>query len=206
MKENKVFFWDFDGVLLNSNAVRDRGFIEVLKDYPESEVQQLLEFHQRNGGLSRYVKFRYFFEEVRGESISEEQVKEWAQRFSFIMKKLLVNPELLIEESVAFVEKHHANFPMHIVSGSDGNELRYLCDRLNIARYFVSIHGSPTPKKQLVRDVLNSYQYPKSDCLLIGDSINDYEAAEYNGISFYGYNNPTLKSKNYINAFNDFKF
>ncbi len=202
---NKVFFWDFDGVLMNSNAIRDRGFIEVLKDYPDNEVKKLLEFHQLNGGLSRYVKFRYFFEKIRKESISDTDIKGWALRFSIIMKELLVDPTLLIEESVAFVKKHHANYPMHIVSGSDGNELRYLCDQLGIAKYFISIHGSPTPKKQLVHDVLNFHQYKKSDALLIGDSINDYEAAEFNDISFYGYNNPALESENYINNFNDFK-
>ena len=45
-------------------------------------------FHQKNGGLSRYVKFRYFFEEVVGVDITEEEVNSWAMRFSEIMKKL----------------------------------------------------------------------------------------------------------------------
>jgi phosphoglycolate phosphatase-like HAD superfamily hydrolase len=41
---------------------------------------------------------------------------------------------------------------------------------------------------------------------LIGDSINDYEAAEESNIDFYGYNNEELKevSKKYINNFENF--
>ena len=38
--------------------------------------------------------------------------------------------------------------------------------------------------------------------LLIGDSINDYEAAKVNGISFFGYNNKMLIQKGaYIEKF-----
>ena len=200
MSNTKVFFWDFDGVLMNSNVVRDQGFIEVLSEFPQNEVDQLLAFHRKNGGLSRYVKFRYFFEEVRGESISEEQVNEWAARFSKQMKELLVDASLLIEETISFIKSIHANHPMHIVSGSDGNELRYLCEALQIDKYFISIHGSPTPKKQLVSTLISEHGYDKKDCLLIGDSINDYEAAEENGIAFYGYNNPELRKYAYLES------
>lgn len=65
----KTIFWDFDGVLMNSNAVRDKGFELVLADYPKDQVKQLMDFHQANGGLSRYVKFRYFFENIKFKSI-----------------------------------------------------------------------------------------------------------------------------------------
>lgn len=56
-----TIFWDFDGVLMNSNAVRDKGFELVLANYPKNQVKQLMNFHQANSGLSRYVKFRFFF-------------------------------------------------------------------------------------------------------------------------------------------------
>ncbi len=138
----KVILWDFDGVLLDSHAVRDMGFEVVLSDYSKEQVDRLLDFHRENGGLSRYVKFRYFFENIRGEAISDEAIQEWANKFSAIMKMLLINPELLIEDSIEFVKANHQQFRMHIVSGSDENELRYLCNQLGIAHYFHSVHGS----------------------------------------------------------------
>lgn len=57
----EIIFWDFDGVIMDSMKVRDEGFKIVLKDYPSDQVEKLMEFHRNNGGLSRYVKFRYFF-------------------------------------------------------------------------------------------------------------------------------------------------
>ena len=45
----------------------------------------------------------------------------------------------------------------------------------------------------------------KTETILVGDSINDYDAANYNDVTFYAYNNYKLKekTKNYINSFNE---
>jgi phosphoglycolate phosphatase-like HAD superfamily hydrolase len=54
---------------------------------------------------------------------------------------------------------------------------------------------------------LEKEQYKKCETILIGDSVNDYEAADINGIEFYGYNNLSLKKINnkYLYDFNNFK-
>ena len=196
MKLNKIqtLFWDFDGVIMDSNAVRDRGFEEVLKDYPQTEVNALMAFHRENGGLSRYVKFRYFFEDIRSESITKEEVNIWADKFSQIMMQLLINSDLLIQETLNFIKANAEKYIMHIVSGSDQRELRKICESLDIAKYFSSIHGSPTPKNDLVAELLQTHSYDKSTCLLIGDSKNDFEASKINGIQFMGYGNEKIKA------------
>lgn len=191
----KTIFWDFDGVIMNSNTVRDKGFEEVLKDFPKSEVDQLMVFHRENGGLSRYVKFRYFFEKVRGEVITEKTVNKWAKKFSKIMLDLLVDEDLLIHETMQFINTNYSKYAMHIVSGSDQTELRQICSELNIDHFFDSIHGSPTPKNNLVQSILKTRKYDKNECVLIGDSKNDYEASKVNGIHFMGYGNEDIISK-----------
>lgn len=195
--------WDFDGVLMDSMPIRDQGFYEVLKKYPRTEVEELMNFHRKNGGLSRYVKFRYFFEEVRKEKVSEAEVKNWAYRFSVVMRKNLIKDDLIIKDSMEFVRNNHEHFKMHIVSGSDQEELRYLCKENNIASFFNSIHGSPTPKISLVEQVIKKNGYKKEETILIGDSVNDYEAAKKNDIQFFGYNNTDLKilDAGYIKSF-----
>ncbi len=191
-KETEVIFWDFDGVILDSMAVRDWGFREIFKNYSEAQVEKLITYHRENGGLSRYVKIRYFYEEILKKEITESKVLEYAQLFSVLMKQELTNPENLILDAVNFIKRNYRNFKFHIVSGSDQNELRFLCKELGLSSYFLSIHGSPTPKKKLVADVLLDQAYRKEACCLIGDSINDYEAAQENKISFFGYNNSEL--------------
>jgi phosphoglycolate phosphatase-like HAD superfamily hydrolase len=80
-----------------------------------------------------------------------------------------------------------------------------LCKELGIYDYFKSIHGSPINKNKLVENVLLDNNHVESETILIGDSINDYEAAKANNVDFYGFNNSNLISlskqylENYMN-------
>jgi phosphoglycolate phosphatase-like HAD superfamily hydrolase len=198
----KVILWDFDGVIMDSMPIRDEGFRFVLSEYPKDQVDDLMEYHQNNGGLSRYNKFRYFFEGIRKESITEVEIEEFASKFSDFMLKRLLNEDLLINDTVNFIRKKALDYRMHIVSGSDQNELRIICEALNLEQYFISIHGSPTPKNELVKNLLKTNEYNPIAVVLIGDSHNDLDAAKQNGIDFIGYNNPKLSIKNqYIVSF-----
>ncbi len=199
----KVILWDFDGVLLDSMPIREFGFREVLKDFPEEQIETLISFHKLNGGMSRYVKFRYFYEQVLKKEITNEQVRALADRFSQIMLRELGNTKYLIDDSLNFIRTNGLQYHMHIVSGSDEAELRHLCSVLGIAGYFSSIYGSPKPKDQIIRDLLKEYNYAKNEVVLIGDSINDQDAANINEIDFLGYNNAEMAGKwqgYYINS------
>ena len=76
-----------------------------------------------------------------------------------------------------------------------------------LPKYFQSINGSPTPKTKLVQDIIEKKKLEKKSCVLIGDSINDYDAAKANGIDFYGYNNQALTHLgNYVDSFINIHF
>jgi phosphoglycolate phosphatase-like HAD superfamily hydrolase len=126
--------------------------------------------------------------------------------FSEIMRELLISEDLLIQDSLEYIKTHHQNQVMHVVSGSDGEELRYLCERLGLSEYFESIHGSPTPKPSLIKALLDSEKYPLEDVLMIGDAHNDRDAAMVNRIAFAGYNNEALRSLSgmYLDSFTKF--
>lgn len=190
---------------MNSNEVRDKGFEEVLAGFPQDQVTLLMDFHRKNGGLSRYVKFRYFFENIRMENTNDVQIQEYANKFSVIMLQLLLDEKLLIQETINFVENNFEEYIMHIVSGSDQKELRAICKYLDISKYFKTIEGSPTAKNILVRDIIKLNNYNKQTCVLIGDSINDFEAADINGIDFIGYGNNknVLVKSNFDSFFNN---
>ena len=204
----KYIIWDFDGVIVNSDEIRVLGFREVLQSYPKDQVEELIEYHQRNGGLSRYNKFRYFYEEILNKEITEEKVGEYAQQFSKIMLEKMTDKAILIQGTVNFIEENYQKFDFYIASGSDQTELRYLCEQLGVAGHFKDIFGSPTPKNELVKNIIAQTKANKEDYCMIGDAINDYDAATVNGIRFFGFNNPELRplGAGYIDYFKDFKF
>ena len=114
------------------------------------------------------------------------------------MKTNLTDANLLITPVIEFIKnQYNAGKIMHIVSGSDQVELQGLCKDLRIHHFFRSINGSPTHKSKLVENVMNSDNELSSNYCLIGDSINDYQAAQDNAITFFGYNNQKIKHLEY---------
>ena len=203
----KTILWDFDGVILDSMKVRTQGFRDIFDIHDKEKVERLVTFHLENGGLSRYVKIRFFFESILRTKIDEIEVKKYADQFSRIMRDNLISKKYLIKDTLKFIQANYTHYNFHIVSGSDQLELRYLCSELGIASYFKSIFGSPTPKSKLVEAVILANDYSKNQICLIGDSKNDYEAAIDNEVHFFGFNNKTLMSLgSYIDNFDKFKF
>lgn len=200
----KILF-DFDGVILDSSTVKEDAFRKVLRDFPREAVESLVEYHRGNGGLSRYHKFGYFLDSICGQKPDPDLVARWSREFSEAAKEQLADPARLIADTLAFIRKERRE--MHIVSGADGDEVRWLCDRLDLSRHFRTVQGSPTPKVELVARLLAGEGWKKEETVLIGDSVNDLRCAADNGIAFYGYNNPALRAHTdrYIESFAGFE-
>ncbi len=204
MIKNIVF--DFDGVILDSVPVKTEAFKKLFDDYAEDKVQKLIEYHLENGGKSRYLKIKYFFNEILNQEIHKKDILFYANKYSDLTKKELSKEKYLMVDTMTFIEQNYQNYNLHIASGADENDLKFICQSLELSKYFISIHGSPKIKNEIVRDILNKNQYKKNETILIGDSKNDHEAANINNIEFYGYNNLELKNlkHNYITSFCDF--
>ena len=202
----KNIIFDFDGVILDSVPVKTEAFRKLFEEYSEDQVQKLIEYHLENGGKSRYVKINYFFTTVVKKEISDKEVQNYAEKYSELTKIELSNKKYLIADTINFIKNNYKKYNLHIASGADASDLKFICERLELSKYFLSIHGSPKVKNEIVRDILNENQYKKNETILIGDSKNDYEAANINSIEFYGYNNLRLKNLNhkYITSFSDF--
>ena len=199
----KNIIFDFDGVILDSVPVKTEAFRQLFEGFPKDEIEKLIEYHIQNGGKSRYVKIKYFFENILKTAISKEEIQQYADKYSILTKEELANEKYLIKEIIDFIKNNYRLYNMHIASGADEEDLKYICKKLQIDNYFISINGSPKEKKDIIKDIINKNNYKKDETILIGDSINDYEAAIYNGIQFFGYNNLNLKVFNeniiYIN-------
>lgn len=201
----KTILWDFDGVILDSMKIKADGFLKLFEEYGDDELNKLYQFHFENGGISRFEKIKYFYNEILKKSITEEEALSLAGKFGNIVKKRLLDKSNLIQDSMEFIKRNYNNYHFHIVSGAEDNELNYLCKELDISKYFITIKGSPTKKSTLIQNILKEYSYDRKEILLIGDSMTDYNASLENAITFYGYNNLALNKFNYIESFKKFQ-
>ena len=206
LNKYSTIFWDFDGVIINSDEVRTEGFKHIFDSYSKEYIDKLINYHTINGGLSRYEKIEYFSQKILDKRLNDQEKREFAQLYGNYCRERLCNKNLLIKSSISFIKENHKNFNFHLVSASDEKELIYLCSNLDITKYFKSISGSPVNKIENIKRLLKSNNYIESKCCLIGDSINDKVAAIENSISFFGFNNKKLiKDSEYIYTFKSLK-
>ncbi len=204
MKIKNIIF-DFDGVILDSVPVKTNAFRKLFSDYPDSLVDEFINYHLLNGGVSRYKKIRYFHENLLKKEISEKEILNYADMYSDLTKEELANKKYLIMDSIDFVRINHEIYDMHIASGADEQDLLYICDTLGISKYFVTINGSPKPKNEIINNIMGIYNYKKDESCLIGDSLSDFQVAEDTGIIFFGYNCTELKKLDrFIDTFKHF--
>ena len=179
----KHLIFDFDGVLVESNEIRFDGFRLLFADYPHDQVQKLVEYAMSNGGMSRYEKIKYFFEEVRNEIISGDRVQVLSRQYTELVKQKVIDAEP-VQGSLEFLSNNYTYYDFAIVSGSDQEELREVCQARKIYQLFLKILGSPERKEINLSRLLSEEGWDNRSCLFIGDSLNDLEAAQINNIDF----------------------
>ena len=195
MKYQHIIF-DFDGVLVESNEIRFNGFRKLFKDYPQDQVERLVDYAKANGGVSRYKKIEYFFNEIRQESVSGESVNRWAAQYSNLVEQDIVDAKS-VEGSLGFLEEYSNKFDFAIVSGSDQAELRRVCKKREIDHFFEKILGSPTEKKDNIATLLSDLNWQHNKSLYVGDSNNDLDAATANDLDFVGRCSGLIDWENY---------
>ena len=207
--ENIIF--DCDGVILDSNKIKTDAFIKLFDNYPKDKINQLVDYHKKYGGISRYKKILYFFNNIMKENISKNNLNILARKFGKIslggLKKSNLIPGLL--DILIFLKNNKKK--LFVVSGSDEKDLIKVLKFKNLYKYFNIIKGSPKNKKDNLMDILpNLLDRQKS--VYIGDSEYDFITSKNLGIDFIfisGYSewrvsknflkkNKILNSKNFI--------
>tara|TARA_Y100000590_G_C15742309_1_gene1020710 strand:- start:1408 stop:2073 length:666 start_codon:yes stop_codon:yes gene_type:complete len=175
--------FDCDGVILDSNWLKTDTFITTLEDEPEECIDKMIAYHKANGGISRYKKFRHYFEEINPHEDFEKNTKVAISRFAEIVQKKLIECNLIpgVLDFINYVNKK--GLPLFVVSGSEGEELRKVFNKRKIDSLFSAIYGSPSTKIQNMKKVISQVGLRKKG-IFFGDSKSDLDAAEQFGLDF----------------------
>jgi phosphoglycolate phosphatase-like HAD superfamily hydrolase len=177
--------FDFDGVLVESVDTKTRAFASLYAEHGPEVTERVVAFHLRHGGLSRHEKFRYGHEVVLGRKLTESESERLAARFAELVVDAVIGAPW-VAGARAFVESHHQELPLFVVSGTPQDELRAIVERRGMARYFAEVLGSPAKKDELLRGLLARHGLEPGRTLMVGDSITDYDAASAAAMAFLG--------------------
>lgn len=180
--EYQTIVFDCDGVVLNSNRVKTKAFYSAALPYGARPAQALVDYHVRNGGVSRYLKFRYFVDNIVKSKSEGPPLPVLLERFAVEVKRGLLVAEVAngLEQLRGMTRR--ANWL--IVSGGDQAELREVFASRGLAQLFDGgIFGSPDTKDDILPRELEAGRICQPT-LFLGDSVYDFEAATGAGLDF----------------------
>lgn len=182
VKEYSVVFWDFDGVVKESVAVKGDAFAEVFAAFGLEITQRVRAHHREHGGVSRYEKIPHYLSWV-GVDADEAVVERYCARFSeIVLERVVRSPWVPGVE--ALLKENSRNQDFYLLSATPQEELSGIVRALGLEPSFLEIHGAPLDKSEAMQSILQRHGYDPEDCLMIGDSKGDHAAAEANGVDF----------------------
>lgn len=182
----QAIIFDFDGVIVESGDIKTQAFAELYRAYGEQIVTEVIRYHRKNGGMSRYLKFHYFQQQLlNNPPLTAEQEQALDQRFSELVIEAVIASQA-VAGAESLLQKAAASLPLFVASGTPENELRTIVERRGLSSFFKEVRGSPLPKQILIADILANHELIPERVLMIGDAMADYQGATLNGTAFLG--------------------
>ncbi|MFH0840014.1 MAG: HAD family hydrolase [Candidatus Omnitrophota bacterium] len=182
-----VFFFDFDGVIVDSLDIKSQAYAELFEGYGKDVVRKVMDYHLSEGwALSRYDKFKYYYKNVLHKKITPAIINELDKRFSELVEQKVTKAPF-IKGVIEFLEALKTRGKeCFIISATPEKEVKRIAESKRIDSFFKEIIGSPRTKKESMRYLLRRYKINPAAAVYFGDTKSDYEAALENAINFVG--------------------
>ncbi|HMB44557.1 MAG TPA: HAD-IA family hydrolase [Candidatus Methanoperedens sp.] len=190
-----AIIFDFDGVIIESFDIKTQAFRELFKIY--RQVDEIVEYHKQNGGVSRYIKFRHIYSEILKQPLEEKTFIELGEKFSnLVVEEVKKCP--YVPGALEFIREKSKQMKLFIASGTPEDELVAIVNARGISEYFNGIYGSPAIKSEIIQKILIKENFNNKNVVFIGDTITDYREASKAGVHFIAringsFDNPLLE-------------
>jgi len=183
LSKYQVAVFDCDGVILDSNKVKSDAFALALAGENPELVSRFVEYHQLNGGISRYVKFEYFFKVLKKQDDYQDDLDQVLKRYGELsLNGLLECSELPHIRGLLEYFKSN-NVLCFVASGGAQDEVRKILKFKGLSQYFAGIYGSPKSKIDNLSE-LESLGELSEPGIYFGDAHSDLVAASAFNMDF----------------------
>jgi phosphoglycolate phosphatase-like HAD superfamily hydrolase len=182
MRNAKLIFWDFDGVIKDTIEVKTKAFIVLFESYGSDIVALVKRHHEANGGMSRFDKIPMYMQWA-GEKLLPSNIQVFQDQFSQLVFQAVIDSPW-VPGAEDFLKANLLQQIFVLVSATPQNELEEILKVLDLTNCFNAIYGAPNNKTKAIGDSLAAFSLDPKECLMIGDSEIDHDAAMFNQVPF----------------------
>jgi len=176
-----TWFFDCDGVLLDSNQLKTEIFYEIALPYGIGYAKELVQHHVQNGGVSRFKKLEYFLQNILRKKEFQGEHEQLLESFGNLTRQKLLTCEET--KGMGTLLSSLSLRQCFVVSGGLQIELREVFHQRKLDTFFDAIYGSPYTKEQILKKIVDTKKLSGQN-VFVGDSLYDYKAAHQFGLDF----------------------
>jgi beta-phosphoglucomutase family hydrolase len=177
--------FDMDGVIIDSNPVHRRAWVEFNRNYGLDTTETMLEsmYGKRNDEIVR---------DFYGGDLDGEEIHARGAAKEVLYRELMSGelPGRLVRGVGAFLERH-AGAPLAVASNAEAANLEFVLERSGWRRYFsVVVDGGqvrqPKPHPEIYLLAAARLGIPPRNCVVFEDSFSGIAAARSAGMRVVG--------------------
>lgn len=176
-----VYFFDFDGVIVDSNIIKYNAFVEVCEEYAPNCVNIFSKYLVDNGGVNRTIKFQHLLKLMNQES-NENLRNKMLETFASKLKSSLLNAKLVDGVEVYLKKLKFLDKRVYIISAGNTLEIVDFVKYKKIEKYFFEIYGNLIDKSLIINEILEKLSI--RNAIIFGDSLSDLKASIDSNLEF----------------------
>lgn len=183
MNRLKVIVLDFDGVLIESNDIKDRAFEFVFADDPD-RMKEIMAYH-RAAHKIRFEKFRHIYEKILFRPYTPDVERRCSKVFSdYSVAESIRCPWVIGAED--FLRAFFGRVPMYLASINPPDDLNAVLKGRGIGKFFKGVYTVTSSKAGALKEILAQESAGPGEAVFIGDTSSDHASAVEAGIPFIG--------------------
>lgn len=183
--------FDFDGVLVDSNAVKRRAYRDIFLDFGPAGARAVEAVLQADTEDDRFGVIRAILLRVPDPSSAEDldqRVAELAGRYNLICEEHAATcPE--VAGASAALDRLGRSRSLYVISATPQDPLRRIIERRGWSTHFREVLGRPATKRENLGSVIRREALEPGEIVFVGDGRRDLEAAQRAGCRFVGVRN-----------------
>lgn len=178
----KLVVFDFDGTLVDSNAIKWQAFARCFDEFP-GQLERIMDYCGGYNHTPRWEKFQYVYERILGLSYTTEVADRLHARFEAATTQQIIEaPE--IPGAGAWLRRVSQRCETALLSSTPQETLVHIVTARGWADCFQEIRGAPVDKAHWLRTAHRRHALRPQELVYLGDCREDHAAAEQAGCVF----------------------